>query len=158
MLADQWNVAGYAIQIATPALVKISILLLYLRLFSSQMRMRISTFVLLGIVVAYFLAFELSHLLGCQPIKKLTQPQLPGKCYSVPKHLISQSTVNVATDLLVLVLPIPTALRLHAPRRQRVAIIVIFSLAAVYVQTRAIERAASPRAPVTWVLGSWTDR
>lgn len=124
----------YTIQIATPAVIKISILLLYLRLFSSSRKLRIATYILIGVVASYMIAFELSLIFGCRPVRKLVTPELRGTCFDIQRHALAQAAVNVATDLLVLFLPIPIVIRLHAPRRQKVALMVMFSLASMYVE------------------------
>lgn len=123
-----WNVLGYIFVMAAPALVKISILLLYLRLFASKRPLRIATYVLMAFIASYLIAFELSLLLSCRPIRRLIQANVLGQCIKLGVHTTAQASFNLATDFLVLLLPIPTVLRLKTSTRNRIVLMVLFTL------------------------------
>ncbi len=129
----QWSVAIYMLEIAAPAIIKISILLLYLRLFSASRKMRLATYFLLAFCTAYMVAFLLALGFGCRPLRKLVNPTIPGKCVSFNRHVRVQAYVNAVTDILVFLLPIPLAIRLQLPTRQKVALVLMFGIGSMYV-------------------------
>jgi hypothetical protein len=72
--------------------------------------------------------------------------QVPGRCinttaffysrcnYSLSYHLLTSflatSGINIVADIWILVIPIPTLLKVQRPRRDKLALIVVFSLGA----------------------------
>jgi ABC-type multidrug transport system fused ATPase/permease subunit len=115
----------------TPGVIKISILLLYLRLFSAKRTLKLVINGLIAFVAAYVLAFEISLAFSCKPIKSLFRPDVRRKCHNIKHHVLVQACVNVLSDLLVLLVPIPTVLRLQLGKRRRMAIVVIFVVASM---------------------------
>lgn len=125
----QWDIIGYTTYMAGMGAVKLSILLLYLRLFSAGRRLKTIIYILIAFVVAYTVSGELSVLFGCQPIKKLWRPELPGKCFHTITHVISQAVFNLVADILIVAAPIPTIWSLKLPTRHKIAVTALFMLA-----------------------------
>jgi chromate transport protein ChrA len=119
------------LQIVTPGMIKISILLLYLRLFSASRTLKRAIYGLVAFVAAYILAFELSLGFSCKPVKSLFRPELRRKCINIKNHVLAQACINVISDVLVLLVPIPTILRLKLGGRQKIATVLIFAIASM---------------------------
>ncbi|KAI9777987.1 MAG: hypothetical protein M1816_004368 [Peltula sp. TS41687] len=134
--AYKWAVIMFSISIATLAVIKISILLLYRRIFSLERGMKLAIYALLCFMVSYVLAFELSLAFSCQPVRKLIQPELPGRCFNSQAHALTNMILNIASDLLVFILPIPTSLALRLPKRRKFALLVIYLVGMMYETTR----------------------
>lgn len=111
--------------------VKISILLLYLRLFKRSNITKYSTYACLVFVGCYIVAGELSLIFGCQPLKKIFLQEMKGKCVSFRHHLLTQNSLNIVSDAMLILIPIPAAWALQLPKRQKIAIIAIFATASV---------------------------
>ncbi len=128
----QWNLILYILQIMMPGVIKISILLLYLWLFSAKRTLKLVLNRLIAFVAAYVRAFEISLAFSCKLIKSHFRPEVRLKCHNIKHHVLVQACVNVLLDLLVLLVPIPTVLRLQLGMRRRMAIVVIFVVASMW--------------------------
>lgn len=126
----------FSISVATPGVIKISILLLYLRIFSSKRGMKLAIYASLCFTVSYLLALELSFAFSCKPVRKLLRPELPGRCLNAQAHGLACMILNIASDLLVFILPIPTSLALRIPKRQKFALLAVFLIGLMYETAR----------------------
>ncbi|KAL4870530.1 hypothetical protein BDV12DRAFT_55516 [Aspergillus spectabilis] len=83
--------------------------------------------VVVGISSALFILFSLFH---CRPIHAYwdLEPQYPHHCLNDGAIVFSASTINIFTDVLVTILPMPLIWKLQLPVRQRLAVIAIFGL------------------------------
>ncbi|KAL5342923.1 hypothetical protein BJX70DRAFT_239945 [Aspergillus crustosus] len=83
--------------------------------------------VVVGVSSALFILFSLLH---CQPIHAYwdLEPQYPHHCLNDGAIVFSASTINIFTDVLVTILPMPLIWKLQLPVRQRLAVISIFGL------------------------------
>lgn len=111
---------------------KISILLQYRRIFAIQ-KMRFACNILLVIVVIYATWTFISGWLNCVPVAKFWDSSVKGYCLSKTGLWFSNSGVHIASDLIILVLPMPVIKSLKLPQRQRIALMAIFALGGLYV-------------------------
>ncbi|KAL4747118.1 hypothetical protein BDW72DRAFT_23153 [Aspergillus terricola var. indicus] len=74
--------------------------------------------------------FVLLSIFQCRPIKAYwdLQPQYPHTCLNDGAIVFSASTINIFTDVLTTILPMPLIWKLKLPTRQRLAVMGIFSL------------------------------
>ncbi|KAL4962798.1 CFEM domain-containing protein [Aspergillus stella-maris] len=110
------------------AIVKCSILMLYLRLFPNR-GLRIATFVTLGATLLWgFVAFWVL-LFSCKPIHYYWNEwdgEHQGTCLSHNNILVAHSTINIILDVVVLVLPVPVLLKLQMPLKKRIGVVAMF--------------------------------
>ena len=118
--------------IPTICLVKLSILLLYLRLFSNGRTVRYTVYGILSFVVSYNIAAELSLIFGCRPVRKTFHQELSGTCIDFQRHAQVVVILNIVSDIALYIVPIPIAWSLQIPKRQKIAVIAIFLTASVY--------------------------
>lgn len=123
----------YMMYIAAMGTVKVSILLLYLRLFARNRITKYSTYACLVFVGAYSLACELSVGFGCRPLRKRFAKEIPGSCIDFQRLILVQNCLNIVSDAFMVLIPIPAAWALQLPRRQKIGVIAIFATASVYV-------------------------
>ncbi|PWY74507.1 hypothetical protein BO94DRAFT_627361 [Aspergillus sclerotioniger CBS 115572] len=106
---------------------KLSILLMYYRIFHfpyfKKWAYGIGTFVILWVICITFLFIFI-----CVPVQKLWYPSLPGKCISQVGTWIANATSTIATDLVILLLPLPQVWRLQLRLSEKVALTVAFGL------------------------------
>lgn len=133
----QWNLIIYIMYIAAMGTVKISILLLYIRLFMRNRVTKYSTYACLTFVGGYIVACELSLAFGCQPLSRLFNKDIPGKCVDFKQHVLIQNCLNIVSDAFMVLIPIPAAWALQLPTRQKIGVIAIFATASVYVLSLA---------------------
>jgi hypothetical protein len=111
---------------ATP-LVKISILLQYRRIFTSQTMQRIC-FVALIFMSAVAISFPLTLALSCTPVPRFWDNSIPGTC--IKQHIADpiMGAVNILTDIFLLCLPMPAIKSLQLPRKQKLMLYGVFCL------------------------------
>ena len=83
----------------------------------------------IGVVVtAYTLANILCLVLQCVPLKRIWDPTVPARCFNLLPVFLACAGLNIATDLAMFGLPIPTLWALHLSTWKRVQLIMIFLL------------------------------
>ncbi|KAF3915618.1 hypothetical protein ABW21_db0208306 [Orbilia brochopaga] len=110
---------------------KISILYFYLRL-SVSPNFRLLVYLGAAFVFATGVSFIFVIVFQCMPISgywDLTLPQ--SRCVDESAANIANAVLNSVSDLYVFLLPIKSMLGLRLPLRQRIGIVVLFSLGAV---------------------------
>ncbi|EOD53091.1 putative integral membrane protein [Neofusicoccum parvum UCRNP2] len=89
------------------ALLKLSLLALYFRLFPTR-EFKISTYILSGIIVLWCIALNCVAIFQCNPVKKSWLPMTPGTCINLKAAFIGNAIPNIITDVIILLLPIRT--------------------------------------------------
>ncbi|KAL4979557.1 hypothetical protein BDW66DRAFT_157380 [Aspergillus desertorum] len=110
---------------------KISLLLQYLRIFPSY-KFRIICYIVMGVVIAYSTWAIVSGFVNCVPVAKFWDRELPGHCLSFEALWFFNASMNIATDLTLLVLPMPLITQLQLPKRQKLALMSVFALGGLY--------------------------
>ena len=115
------------------ALTKISILLLYLRIFPSTVStwFRYSCFAMIGINTAYMVAFWFSILFECDPIGhvwKVWDGEHQGTCVDTQSLIYASSGCNILLDLMVFFLPFPKLVRLEVSVRRKIGVCLTFAV------------------------------
>jgi hypothetical protein len=116
----------------TTALTKVSILLLYRRLFTPFLH--IATLVVGLIICAWCISGVLVTSLQCDPISAVWDFELDADCIDPVAFSLAIALSGVLTDLIVLVLPLQMVWRLHLPIRKKLVLSVIFSLGSLYAR------------------------
>lgn len=111
---------------------KMSILILYLRLFAVNKMFRYCTWSIMFLVTGYLSANLLTQIFGCSPRSKYWVPETPGHCINYTKAGLAYGSFNIASDLLIFILPLPLVWRLELSRREKAGISVIFMSGAMY--------------------------
>jgi hypothetical protein len=119
---------------ASTGCTKCSIVLLYRRVFLLK-GVRSTCNIILAFLVGWYLWAILSAILTCNPVSKFWDPTLPGHCFDFTALWFSNASVNILTDLTLVILPIPLVASLHLPRRQKVAIWALFATGGLYVSS-----------------------
>ncbi|KAL4920637.1 hypothetical protein BDW62DRAFT_215891 [Aspergillus aurantiobrunneus] len=106
---------------------KLSVLCLYYRIFRFAYFKRwayaIGTFIILWVICITFLFIFI-----CVPVQKLWYPQLPGHCINQVGTWIANAISTIATDLMILILPMPQIWSLQLRTSQKVALTFAFCL------------------------------
>lgn len=112
---------------------KISILLLYLRIFI-QKWLRIGCYLILTLVITYgLISVFYSSIFQCTPVSKAFQKSIPGHCINVRKTWQANAGFNIASDLMILVLPMPAIHSLQMSRKPKLGLIFLFGLGSLWV-------------------------
>ncbi len=121
-------VAYVAYAVAT-TLTKLSLVASYLRLFGASKNWRRFAYIVCFVVVALGISSVCVITMQCMPIQSgwnwTTQRH---RCINILAFSVASSSINLATDVALLVAPMPTLWRTQTPLRNRVEICGLFGL------------------------------
>ncbi|KAF7588590.1 hypothetical protein BBP40_005475 [Aspergillus hancockii] len=142
-------------------LIKLSILLFYNRIFSSRTTLRyLITFGIVIMTLASIPIIVLSHL-TYKPVQHITDLDAPEPEVSLAVPSWYSGILSLATDIYVLVLPMPSVWKLRVPLRHKFRAITIFSLGGLACTAsliRLIETSVMINGDLSWdlaPLGIW---
>ena len=113
--------------IFTALTIKLSILCLYRRLFSTP-AFRSLSFVAGLAVVALFIAACVASAFQCWPISHFWDPLGPGTCFNFNAYFLGASAAEAVVDTAILVLPLHSIWKLQLSRKIKSSLIGIFLL------------------------------
>ncbi|KAI4182442.1 MAG: hypothetical protein L6R41_005980 [Letrouitia leprolyta] len=132
-IATHWMYIGCSI------LVRLSILALYIRLFSSIRTFFIVTHVTAWIVIVSELAFAFIYTFSCRPVAYFWDPTIRGgHCLDKIRIMAAFAGIDAMTGVWVLLLPIPIILQLQTDKKRKFGLIVLFALGAFVCVTAII--------------------
>ncbi|GIC93624.1 putative plasma membrane protein Pth11-like [Aspergillus udagawae] len=110
-------------------LTKISILLLYIRLFVHRWFLR-TCWVWIAVIVSFTVGSVFSSIFQCTPVQWAFNKSLPGHgtCINMTAFWYANAVFNILTDLVLIALPIPVVLKLQLPLKSKVALCGIFAV------------------------------
>ncbi|KNG80939.1 PTH11-like integral membrane protein [Aspergillus nomiae NRRL 13137] len=129
---------------ASLALTKFSILFQYLRIFPDR-RFRMACWVVMGVVALYGTWAVVSAFVNCVPVAKFWDRTIAGSCLSFEAVWFFNASMNIVTDLTLLIMPMPLLSQLQLPRLQKFALMGVFAIGGLVVIT-SILRLSSLRA------------
>ncbi|KAK0663734.1 hypothetical protein DIS24_g1139 [Lasiodiplodia hormozganensis] len=121
----------------TQGFAKLSLLLFYRRL-APFTWFRAAIYVVMFVVVAYTLGIMFSLIFPCKPVASNWDVTIEGECINKAGIYIATAVINIATDLALLVLPIPVLVRLQIPRLEKVALIAMFGVGSMTCITSVV--------------------
>jgi hypothetical protein len=104
--------------------IKTCVLLFYLRLSSSR-AFKIVTGLVLVVACGYCLFGSFTWLFMCRPIKAYWDLTVKGTCLNFKTAFLVGGTLNVATDLVMLLLPIWVLRPPRLPKKRKIGVTVI---------------------------------
>ena len=129
-----WAKSLYALEwlyLTSVALPKMSILFLYLRIFTSR-GARMTCHALLWIICATWFSFTIAFNLQCIPLAYQWDKSIPGgHCFHVDAYFKATSAPNIVTDVVILVVPIPTVVNLQTTLARKMGLLLVFVVGSV---------------------------
>jgi hypothetical protein len=113
-------------------LTKLSLLVLFHRIFVTP-TFRNATKIIGMIVVLWWVGTILADSLICIPIEHNWNPEIPAHCGNKQLLAIIPPIPWIATDLALLLMPMPMVYKLHLPGLQRVGLAALFLLGGLHV-------------------------
>ncbi|KAI5801347.1 hypothetical protein EDC01DRAFT_517102 [Geopyxis carbonaria] len=111
----------------TVGVIKISLLLMYARIFTVRW-FRTAAWIVGASVVGWTIAIQFVSIFQCTPIYKAWEPFTPGHCINLKASFIGNGVPNVITDFVILTLPMPVVWNLQASVAHRLSLSFIFLL------------------------------
>ncbi|KAI9792578.1 MAG: hypothetical protein M1816_002098 [Peltula sp. TS41687] len=153
----KWRQLSNVEQTMYPMLIfvlKLSILLLYRRIFAPSRR----TKVFIGVIVAFLFFFYLSNMIvkifSCTPRKLIWDKRIPGHCTNPHTLYLVTAIVNVISDFYILLLPLPAIWHLQVPLARRIGLMLAFS-AGLFACITSIVRLAETIKHASYKDASW---
>jgi hypothetical protein len=122
-----WEEIFYAVALA---LIKVSILFFYLRIFPRH-GFRVCACILLGLHICYAIAYSLTVAFQCNPIDGAWlnwTNEYGARCVSINLLGWSGAAVNIFLDLCTIFLPVPELLALNMSVKKRMQIMLMFAV------------------------------
>ncbi|WQF75520.1 hypothetical protein CDEST_00534 [Colletotrichum destructivum] len=107
--------------------IKISLLLMYCRIFPSR-NFKIAAMTLGGITIAWCIAIVFVCIFQCTPVAKAYMPWIDGTCIDLKASFIGNAIPNILTDVAILCLPIGQVWKLQVTLAQRLSLCFMFLL------------------------------
>ncbi|KAJ5493059.1 hypothetical protein N7539_001805 [Penicillium diatomitis] len=107
-------------------LTKMSILLLYLRIFI-QRWFRIVCFTLLIIISCYMIAALFASIFQCTPVARAWDKSIAGHCINITTNWYANAGFSIATDLMILALPMYPIYHSKMAVRRKIALMMVFA-------------------------------
>ncbi|KAK4465106.1 putative integral membrane protein [Cladorrhinum samala] len=108
-------------------MTKLSILLLYLRIFPSRW-FRISCHLLIGVILTYMIATTAASIWQCTPVPRAWDKSISGTCISITANWYSNAAFSIVTDVIILALPMYPIFTSKLPKSQKLALMAVFAL------------------------------
>jgi hypothetical protein len=119
--------AAYIAYATSISFTKFAIIASYIRLFPHANIRRIS-YATGFIVVAFWICSLFAICFACYPIQALWDWTIPGaRCFPLVNYFYVAAAFNIATDVVLCVLPVPTLWSLKMPKAQRIVVSILFS-------------------------------
>ncbi|KAL6864649.1 putative PTH11-typeG-protein-coupled receptor [Trichoderma novae-zelandiae] len=119
-------------------LTKCSILLLYLRLFKIVGWIRWACWGLFACVITYCVSSIIATICQCNPVAKAFDKTLPGTCIDLARFWFANAGFSIATDIIILLLPMPLVYQLEAPGAYKIALMAVFAIGLFVVVTSCL--------------------
>lgn len=111
---------------------RIALLLMYLRLFGVNDRFRYATWTVLFFVTGYLFSNLITLIFGCTPITKYWNIDEPGHCIVLVQADYAYGSMNVASDVLMFLLPLPMVWQLRLSPREKLGLVFVFMSGIAY--------------------------
>ena len=119
-------------------LVNLSLSLLYIEMFGRLKWLRIGAYTGVLISGIFYFSSVAIFLASCSPRTGQSQKEFllawsSPQCHRIAPFLVSIGAVNIASDLYLIILPLPAVWQLQMPKRKKVGISVVFLTGTMYI-------------------------
>ncbi len=105
---------------------------MYLRVFGTNKRFRYSTWAVMFFVTGYLSCNIITLIFGCTPITKYWKPKEPGHCIVLVRADHAYGSMNVVSDVMLFLLPLPMVWQLQLSRREKLGLCLVFMSGILY--------------------------
>jgi hypothetical protein len=133
MLIQKYNYITLLLYTVVLCTTKLSICLLYLRIFHVEKRMRWLIHASIWFLVTYSILFEVLCIFQCHPIRAywdftIRPPMGTASCLNTIPVFYASGACNIVSDLLLMAIVVPKIRELRIKRGQKIALLCIVSL------------------------------
>ncbi|KAM0243311.1 hypothetical protein ACHAPO_000156, partial [Fusarium lateritium] len=132
------------IYVVCGSLAKIALLIFYLRL-SPQRWFKIAVYSSMFFISGYTIGLFFAVMFACHPINKNWDITVTGgSCVNQPVLYFATAAVNIASDVILFVLPLPMVFKLQLPFKQKIGLMGIFTIGSLTVITSIVRISLLP--------------
>ncbi|KAK7741981.1 hypothetical protein SLS53_004564 [Cytospora paraplurivora] len=143
--------------IVSYALTRYSILALYLRIFSGRW-LRITTWCVVAFVTLQWLGFATTAIFQCRPVEFFWDRSIAGgQCLDVDEFYRSVTPFNLAVDVVLVFMPLPTVWQLKASNRRKWALTFLFGIGLAALVASAIRWKVYETNTAKYIAPSYTN-
>ena len=108
---------------------KVSILLLYRRIFSPQKKSRFDQGIRLFIVILslFYVSNTFLKVFQCTPRSRIWDKRVPGTCLNLGNVLTASGAFNTLTDILLLAIPVKVSWNLNTSAKRKIGVVILFT-------------------------------
>lgn len=129
-------IAFQQVYFLTQTVTKVSVLLLYYRVFGVHARFRIAAYITGGIVIAWWISCFFATMFTCIPLKALWDTSIKNKtCIDMRKFGIANGSFNMITDIMVVALSVPMVWSLQLSQKKKILISGAFGMGTLYASS-----------------------
>ncbi|KAI9778390.1 MAG: hypothetical protein M1816_004112 [Peltula sp. TS41687] len=128
MKLDYFNVICFPIEIGN--LIKLAFLAFNYHFFPPG-RYHIALYVMAGLITTIAIGFSLGSIFYCTPTNGFWDVTIDARCIEDSILYILHIAINVLTDLIVLLLPLPSVVKLRISKRKKWGLGILFALGGV---------------------------
>ena len=120
---------------------KVAILNLYLRI-AVQRAFRRLVWACIAVVTATAIASATASIFQCDPIRKAWDINVTGSCIDVNALFFANAGLDIFQDAFIYVLPMRMLYQLQVPKRQKIALMLVFAVGGFVVITGMVRLAS----------------
>ncbi|KAF4547742.1 Hypothetical protein D9617_36g062800 [Elsinoe fawcettii] len=162
--ALRWYYVAQVVYKPIIGLTKSSILASYLRIFTVSKKFNIICWVNVAVIVSWTIGTTVATMLQCIPIRASWDKSVKATCTNSDVFWLAYGGMNIATDVIILVLPIQPILKLKMRRREKIGLLLAFLVGGFVVLTSilrvvAVKASTANKADITWAFvprATWT--
>lgn len=113
--------------------IKISLLLIFTRVFALLKKTTYSIYAFMFAMLCYYFTIIVIKARICTPIPSFWDRNIIGKCFDEQTLFIADTVMSGITDLAVLVIPIPLIWNLHMPLKKKIRVLVLLGAGGIAV-------------------------
>lgn len=121
----------YLISVILP---RLAILNMYRSIFTNQKAVQIVIHIVTTLIIANCIGSLIAGLFSCIPLEYLWDKSLNGHCFNINAWYRYVRLINVLTDVVILVLPLPHVMRLQGSIQVKIGLFVTFLMGSLYVE------------------------
>lgn len=88
--------------------------------------------IVMWVNILYYISVIIVSTVSCSPHEKIWDPTLPGTCLNIKAFFVSNATLNLASDIIILALPQRSIWSLNMSRDKKIGVSLVFAVGVMY--------------------------
>ncbi|KAK1957603.1 hypothetical protein LY78DRAFT_726882 [Colletotrichum sublineola] len=118
-----WELSEEALE----GFMKLALLLIVIRVFRFHQKTKTGIYITIICMTAYYVPVFFLKTFICRPIPGYWDPKIHAKCFNEKQIFVADTVISAVSDLAVLCLPIPAAVRLRMSWNRRLKVMAMLS-------------------------------